>query len=149
MMLFGKTLTFGNLVLTLLVVGGLVVLTFVVAIVSGTLEEEYERDQALLKETKQQALNHGVGQSRITGQAGATPEQIIIDEYAFCLNSRIPLYANRWAYVTYDSVNAELEAGRLDLESMASVYAMFWLRKLWRLESNHARPGPCLHRMRI
>ena len=46
-----------------------------------------------------------------------------LKRYVECIHSRFPLYANRWAYVTTETVSNELLKGRLDPHGMERTYA--------------------------
>ena len=50
-------------------------------------------------------------------------ERTAVYQYVECVNSRFPLDANRWAYVTDLTVARELSDGSLDLAGMRTTYA--------------------------
>ena len=49
-------------------------------------------------------------------------EMLLVDAYVECVNSRFPLFANRYAYVNRNRVAEEIQEGRLDLDGMETTY---------------------------
>ena len=51
-----------------------------------------------------------------------TAERPMIERYVTCINSRFPLDANRWAFVTEAAVAREMEQGNVDLDGLEVTY---------------------------
>ena len=49
-------------------------------------------------------------------------QQTAVYKYVACVNSRFPLDANRWAFVSEETVANELAEGRLDFAGMGMAY---------------------------
>lgn len=50
-------------------------------------------------------------------------QRMVVWKYVDCVNSRFPLDANRWAYVSDERVADELAEGSLDFAGMAMTYS--------------------------
>ena len=65
-------------------------------------------------------------------------ERPLVERYVVCMNSRIPLDANRWAFVTEAAVAREMERGNVDLDGLEATYRSLGCGEL----RQPARTGP-------